>query len=104
MDRVLDALRALPLDADRCPDDVRQAPGYFERNRGRMRYPEFRAAGHPLGSGTVESGGKNVSHQRMHRPGRGWARDHGQEMAFLLCEYHSGRFERTWDSLSRPAG
>lgn len=104
LDRVVDALRALPVDAEHCPDEVRQAPRYFESNRGRMRYPEFRAAGHPLGSGTVESGGKNVIHQRMRRPGRGWARHHGQEMAFLLCEYHSGRFEATWDSLSRPAG
>jgi hypothetical protein len=104
MDSVLESLRALPLDAEQAPEQVRRAPGYFESNRERMRYPEFRAAGYPLGSGTVESGGKNVLHQRMRRPGRGWERHHGQEMAFLLCEYHSGRFEQTWASLARPSG
>ena len=69
----------------------------------RMAYPSFRTAGYPIGSGTVESGGKNVIHQRMRRPGRGWDRTHGQELAFLLCAYHSSRFASMWANLSRPA-
>jgi hypothetical protein len=102
VDTVIHALRDLGV-ADTCwPAAVSQTPGYFETNRERMRYPEFRTAGYPIGSGTVESGGQNVVKQRMCRPGRGWARTNTNGMLALLCEYHSGRFARAWASLSRP--
>jgi hypothetical protein len=103
VDAVISALRAVGVDDKRWPAAVSQAPGYFEANRDRMRYPEFRQAGYPVGSGTVESGGNNVVHLRMRRPGRGWARGHTNGMLALLCEYHSDRFDRTWADLSRPA-
>jgi hypothetical protein len=97
------ALRALNLDQDKWPDPVRQAPGYFETNAERMRYNQFRAAGYPIGSGTVESAAKNVVHLRMRRPGRGWKREYANAMLALLSEYHSDRFDQTWLQLCRPA-
>lgn len=103
VDTVVHALRDLGVEQTCWPAAVSQAPGYFETNRERMRYPEFRAAGYPIGSGTVESGGQNVVKQRMCRPGRGWARTNTNGMLALLCEYHSGRFARAWASLPRPA-
>jgi len=92
------ALEELGLDQKRWPDEARQAPGYFESNRKRMRYHEFRAGGYPIGSGTVESGINTVVHHRMKRPGRGWERSSGQAMLAALGELHSGRFERTWQA------
>jgi len=92
------ALQKLDLDQERWPDEVRQAPGYFESNRKRMRYDEFRAAGYPIGSGTVESGINTVVHHRMKRPGRGWTRSNGQAMLAGLSELHSGRFDQTWQA------
>lgn len=103
VDAVIQALQGLGGADKRWPAVVTQAPGYFEANRERMRYPVFRQAGYPIGSGTVESGGNNVVKLRMRRPGRGWARAYTNGMLALLCEYHSGRFDRTWASLSRPA-
>lgn len=98
------ALQGLDLDQERWPDEVRQAPGYFEGNRQRMRYDEFRAKGYPIGSGTVESGINTVVHHRMKRPGRGWERLNGQAMLAALGELHSGRFEQTWQvTLPRAA-
>ena len=90
------ALEELGLDQERWPDEVRQAPGYFESNRKRMRYDEFRAEGYPIGSGTVESGINTVVHHRMKRPGRGWERSNGQAMLAGLSELHSGRFDQAW--------
>ena len=90
------ALQELGLDHKRWPDEVRQAPGYFEGNRKRMRYDEFRAEGYPIGSGTVESGINTVVHHRMKRPGRGWERSNGQAMLAGLSELHSSRFDRAW--------
>jgi hypothetical protein len=103
VDAVIQSLRYLGVDDTCWPAAVSQAPGYFETNRDRMHYPEFRTAGYPIGSGTVESGGQNVVKLRMCRPGRGWARAHTNGLLALLCEYHSGRFARAWASLSRPA-
>jgi len=100
---VVGALRALPLGQSSLPDEVRQAPGYFESNLARMRYEQFRAQGYPIGSGTVESGGKNVVHHRMRRPGRGWGRTNAQAMLAGLSELHSGRFDRAWQQLQQPA-
>ena len=45
-----------------------------------LRYPDFRAAGYPVGSGTVESAARNVVQPRMRRPGRGWQRDNADAM------------------------
>jgi hypothetical protein len=90
------ALAALDLRQERWPDEVRQAPGYFEGNRRRMRYDEFRAEGYPVGSGTVESGINTVVHHRMKRPGLGWERSNGHAMLAGLSELHSGRFDRAW--------
>jgi hypothetical protein len=96
--QVAAALRRLDLDQGRWPDEVRQAPGYFEGNRQRMRYDQFRAQGYPIGSGTVESGINTVVHHRMKRPGQGWERSNAQAMLAGLAELHSGRFERTWQA------
>jgi hypothetical protein len=90
------ALEELDLHQGRWPDQVRQAPGYFEGNRKRMRYDEFRAAGYPIGSGTVESGINTVVHHRMKRPGRGWERSNAQAMLAGLSELHSDRFDQAW--------
>lgn len=100
---VVGALHALRVDQSSVPDEVRQAPGYFESNLARMRYEQFRAQGYPIGSGTVESGGRNVVHLRMRRPGRGWSRNNAQAMLAGLSELHSGRFDHAWQHLQRPA-
>jgi hypothetical protein len=93
------ALEELDLGQERWPDEVRQAPGYFEGNRKRMRYDQFRAAGYPIGSGTVESGINTVIHHRMRRPGRGWERSNGQAMLAGLSALHSGRFDQVWQAI-----
>jgi hypothetical protein len=100
---VVGTLHALNLDQCPVPDEVRQAPGYFESNLARMRYDQFRAQGYPIGSGTVESAGKNVVHLRMRRPGRGWTRDNAQAMLAGLSELHSDRFASTWHHLHHLA-
>jgi hypothetical protein len=100
---VVGTLHALNLEQRPVPDEVRQAPGYFESNLARMRYDQFRAQGYPIGSGTVESAGKNVVHLRMRRPGQGWTRDNAQAMLAGLTELHSDRFASTWQRLHHLA-
>jgi hypothetical protein len=100
---VIEALSTLDLDQPSYPDEVRQAPGYFQRNLERMRYNVFRASGYPIGSGTVESGAKNVVKHRMCRPGRGWKRDCAQAMLAGLGELHGERFDWAWQRVYHSA-
>ena len=100
---MIEALEMLDLDHLSYPDEVHQAPGYFRRNRKRMRYDLFRTLGYPIGSGTVESAAKNVVKHRLRRPGPGWNRDCSQSMLAALSELHSERFDWAWDTAYRPA-
>ena len=49
-----------------------QAVTYFTNNQERMRYADFRAAGYMIGSGTIESGCKQIVTQRLKLPGAQW--------------------------------
>ncbi len=95
---VVTTLAGIDLALSRYPAEVQQAPGYFRNNIGRMRYDEYRAAGYPIGSGTVESAADSVVHHRMKRPGRGWKLDNAQAMLAALSELKSGRFDLAWQA------
>ena len=86
------------VDTSLSPDqgDVEMSIGYFHRQQDRMQYHQYRIAGFPIGSGTVESGINNVVHHRMKRQGRGWFRDNVNPMLAALSELHSGRFAIAW--------
>jgi len=61
---ILAAGRALDVPANKTKD-LDTALGYFENNAARMAYKTFRAAGHFVGSGSVEAGCKAVVAQRL---------------------------------------
>ena len=73
---------------------------YFQNQQGRMYYDQYRAAGLPIGSGTVESAAITLVHLRLKRPGRGWCRGNAQSMLAALSELNSGRFELTWRAIT----
>jgi len=95
---VVRELQALDWSKITCLDDIRNSPDYFETRQTKIAYDQFRQAGYPIGSGTVESGINTVVHHRMKRQGRGWQRPNAQSMLAALSELHSGRFEITWQS------
>lgn len=96
--QVSQAIGALPSSAQ----EVTAAQGYFEGHQDEMHYDRYRAAGYPIGSGTVESGGKNYVQYRLKRPGRGWGRDNAQSMLAVLSEMHSDRFDYAWEHFAQP--
>lgn len=99
VEEVVLALKALDLEQDGYPEGVKQAPGYFATRMEKMRYADFRNAGYPIGSGTVESAARNVVQPRMRRPGRGWGRDNASAMLTALAEFHSDRWSSTWNRI-----
>ena len=71
---------------------------YLEKRQAQLRYPEWAAAGYPLGSGVVESGNKLVIEARLKGAGMHWAPQHVDGMAALrTVECSAGdRWEEAW--------
>jgi hypothetical protein len=70
--------------------------GYFANNIRRMQYQEFHEEGYPIGSGTVESGCKQLVDTRMKGAGMRWSRPGAENMLALRTEYLSGRWDQAW--------
>ena len=75
---------------------VREVTGYFERNRSRMRYDEYLAAGYPIGSGVVEGACRHLVKDRLERTGMRWQPDGAQAMLNLRATYLNGEWDSYW--------
>ena len=93
LDAVLAALRAHAAT----DDEARKCVEYFERNRRRMRYPAFRAAGLCTSTGVVEAGCKVAIGTRCKRAGMHWTVAGADAIIALRCSTLSGRFEDFWE-------
>jgi hypothetical protein len=93
IDAILESLRQhSPQD-----DEARKCIDYIERNRERMRYPEFRAAGLCTSTGVVEAGCKVAIGTRCKRAGMHWTVAGADAIIALRCCKLSGRFEDFWE-------
>ena len=72
--------------------------GYFADNAARMRYKQFRAAGLPIGSGTVESGAKQFK-SRFSASGMRWNRQAVQHLMPFRAALMSHSFDAFWASV-----
>jgi hypothetical protein len=75
---------------------IREVTGYFERNRARMKYDEYLAAGYPIGSGVVEGACRHVVKDRLERAGMRWHPDGAQAMLNLRATYLNGEWDTFW--------
>ena len=78
-------------------EQIRTEANYFESNKERMRYPEFRKQGLFVGSGVIEAGCKTVL-GRLKRSGMFWTVRGANAIIALRCCELSGRFEDYWES------
>lgn len=77
--------------------DLEAEAGYFRNNHRRMQYQEFREEGYPIGSGTVESGCKQLVTMRMKGPGMRWSRSGAENMLALRAAYLSDNWDHAWN-------
>jgi len=70
---------------------------YFEKNKERMRYAEFRSQGLFVGSGVVEAGCRTVIGQRLKQSGMHWTVKGANSIIALRCCILSGRWEDFWE-------
>ena len=66
---------------------------YLERNRERMRYDEYLAAGYPIASGVIEGACRHLVKDRMERAGMHWTAAGAQAMLDVRSIYVSGAWE-----------
>jgi len=76
--------------------------GYFEKNKGRMRYADFRKRGLFVGSGVLEAGCRTVVGQRLKHSGMHWTVRGANSIIALRCNIMSNRWEDFWER--RAAG
>jgi hypothetical protein len=91
------SLRALAAAHPGLAKDIETEANYFERNKERMRYAEFRKQGLFVGSGVVEAGCKTVI-GRLKRSGMFWTVRGANAIIALRCCQISGDFEDYWEA------
>jgi len=102
VEKIIAAMRRLKPDGDSIQEEIRKAIGYFETNRERMRYANFRKQGLFVGSGVVEAGCKTIVGQRLKQSGMRWTVRGANAIIALRCCQISGRWEEFWEN--RAAG
>jgi hypothetical protein len=95
IEAILGKLRRLAYSGNK-GDAIRKEINYFETNKERMRYFEFRKRGLFIGSGVVEAGCKAVIGQRLKQSGMHWSVKGANAIIALRCCVESGKFEDYW--------
>jgi len=80
-------------------DDIRRELAFFRGNRHRMHYADAAAAGHAIGSASVEAANSVLVTARMKRSGQGLGRDGGQGVPAFRSLPGPGRLHRAWAAL-----
>jgi len=65
---------------------------YFHRNRHRMHYDQYLAAGFPVASGVIEGACRHLVKDRMERAGMRWTIDGAQAMLDLRSTHINGQW------------
>lgn len=80
-----------------CEEICEREGGYFERNKERMRYADFRQRGLFVGSGVLEAGCRTVIAQRLKQSGMHWSVRGANAIIALRCTIMSNRWEDFWE-------
>jgi hypothetical protein len=99
-EQVVQTLRALAEEEH--GQAAAEAIHYFVTNRGRMDYARYRAAGYPIGSGSAESGCKQLVNQRMKQAGMRWSPPGAQAILNLRAVLLGGQWEQAWPHTAPP--
>lgn len=89
---VIDQCRKL-ADHPAAAEPATKAATYFQNNLARMDYAHFRQQGYFIGSGTVESGCKQISTMRLKRSGARWLEKGARWVAKARAVWLSGQWD-----------
>jgi hypothetical protein len=72
---------------------VTEVCAYLEKNRGRMRYDDYLAAGYPIASGVIEGACRHLVKDRMERAGMHWTPPGAQAMLDVRSMHVDGEWD-----------
>src|SRR5437588_7919434 len=97
IENLVASLHALERSHPGLAEIVQREANYFEQNKERMRYPEFRKRGFFVGSGVIEAGCKTAV-GRLKQSGMFWTVRGANAIIALRCCHLSAKFEDYWDA------
>lgn len=98
LEEVLAALEPSAGDAGA----VDAALSYYQTHRERMDYPSYRARGLQVGSGTIESGCKQVVSARLKQAGMQWSEAGAEAVVSVRAWLKSGRWKEAMELRKIP--
>jgi hypothetical protein len=75
---------------------IEKAISYFTHNQQRLNYPDYRARGLQIDSGTIESGCKRVIKARLDQSGMTWTIEGTRAVLKARAPYLSGHWDDSW--------
>jgi len=97
VEAVIEAIQCLSPRRKEQKEICEKEVGYFEKNKDRMRYDEFRKKGLFIGSGVVEAGCRTVIGRRLKQSGMFWTVKGANSIIALRCCLLSNRWEDFWE-------
>jgi hypothetical protein len=97
-DQIAHTLQQKAVGNSQRAKDLRTEAQFFENNKRRMQYLEFREDGYLIGSGPVESGAKQFK-ARFTGPGMRWSRAGIERLIPVRAAIMSSQFDDLWPSL-----
>jgi hypothetical protein len=97
VEEVMKAIQRLAVSTSEQKEILEGEIAYFEKNKDRMRYAEFRRQGLFVGSGVVEAGCRTVIGQRLKQSGMHWTLKGANNIIALRCCILSNRWEDFWE-------
>ena len=104
VEKVIKSIKRLNPSTDEQRGVCRQEIGYFENNKHRMRYDQYRRECLFVGSGVIEAGCRSVIGQRLKLSGMStgsfghWTVDGANSIIALRCILMSHRWEDFWQA------
>ena len=77
-------------------EEISEKVAYLDKRQEQMQYPQYQAAGWPIGSGMAESGNKLVVQARLKGAGMHWDRRQVNAMLALRTTLASERWSQEW--------
>jgi hypothetical protein len=96
IEKLVASLHSLETSHPDVAETLQLEANYFERNKQRMRYPQFREQGFFVGSGVIEAGCKTVL-GRLKQSGMFWTVRGANTIIALRCCQLSDKFEDYWE-------
>jgi len=97
VEQIIEAIRQLSPVTEEGEALLEREIGYFDKNKERMRYSDFRSQGLFVGSGVVEAGCRTVIGQRLKQSGMHWTVRGANTIIALRCCILSNRWEDFWE-------